>query len=117
MKKRMIITILLIVGGFLFIDMAFAGVIEDRSMKQGLRIHQGIVSGELTPHEVRLLKNEQRRIRKIKKISWFDGKLTYWERHHLENLQNRASRRIYQLKHNNARHDRRYINWHRNRHQ
>jgi hypothetical protein len=117
MKKLMIITILLIVGGFLSIDIAFAGVAEDRSFTQRLRIRQGISSGELTHHEVKILKHEQRHIRRIKKMSWFDRKLTYWERRHIESLQNRASRHIYRLKHNDARRYRHYKNSHWNRHQ
>lgn len=36
-------------------------------------------------------------------MPWFDGKLTYQERRHLESLQNRASSHIYRLKHNDGR--------------
>jgi hypothetical protein len=112
MKKRLIITILLLVGGFLAVDHAFAGIIEDRSHTQRLRIKQGISSGELIPREVKFLKHEQRHIRRIKKISWFDGRLTYSERRHIERLQNRASRHIYRLKHNDARRYRHYKHSH-----
>jgi len=77
MKKLMILTILLMICGFHFADFALAGVSEDRSYKQRLRIRQGIINGELTPYEAKILKHEQRRIRRIKKMSWFDGKLTY----------------------------------------
>lgn len=100
------------ISGFLFVDRASAGVIEDRSFKQRLRIRQGILSGELTPYEVKILKHEQRYIRRIKKMSWFDGKLTYRERRHIERLQNRASRHIYRFKHNDACRYRRYKNSH-----
>ena len=110
MKKLMILTILLMVCGFHFADFALAGVSEDRSFKQRLRIRQGILSGQLTNGEVKILKHEQRRIRRIKKISWFDGKLTYRERRHIESLQNQASRHIYRLKHNDGRRYRRYKN-------
>ena len=116
MKKIMIITILLIIGGFLVLDNAFAGVADDRSFTQRLRIRQGILSGELTPHEARILKHEQRHIRRVKKISWFDGRLTYRESRYIERLQNRASRHIYRLKHNDARRYRNYKNSHWNRH-
>ena len=44
------------------------------------------------------------------KMSWFDGKLTYRERRHIESLRNRASRHIYQLKHNDGRRYRHYKN-------
>jgi hypothetical protein len=54
MKKLMILSILLMICGFLFVDRALAGVIEDRSFKQRLRIRQGILSGELTPYEVKI---------------------------------------------------------------
>ena len=117
MQKRMIITILLSICGFLFVDHASAGLIENRSLRQQLRIRQGILNGELTPHEVKILKHEQRHIKRIKKISWFDGKLTSRERRQIENFQDRASRHIYRLKHNDARRYRRYKNSHRNWHQ
>lgn len=102
MKKLMIITILLMVGGFFAVDQAFAGIIEDRSQTKRLRIRQGILNGELTHSEVKFLKYEQRQIRRIKKIFWFDGRLTYSERLHIERLQNQASRHLYRLKHNDA---------------
>jgi hypothetical protein len=117
MKKLIIITILLMACGFLSIDFAFAGVIEDRSITQGLRIRQGILSGELTAREVKILKNEQRHIRRIKKVSRFGGKLTYRESRYIEKIQNRASRHIFRLKHNDARRYRRYISSHHHRYQ
>ena len=117
MKKLIIITILLMAGGFLSIDFAFAGAIEDRSIKQGFRIRQGVLNGELTAWEVKILKNEQRHIRRIKKVSRFDGRLTYRESRYIEKLQNRASRHIFRLKHNDARRYRRYVSSHRNRYQ
>ena len=116
MKKLMICTILLIVGGFLFIDSATAGVAEDRSFTQRLRIRQGILSGELTLHEARVLRHEQRHIKRVKQLSWLDGRLTYRESRHIERLQNRASRHIYRLKHNDARRYRHYKKWHGHRH-
>ena len=112
MKKLTIITIILMIGGFLLVDSASAGVAEDRSFNQRLRIRQGILSGELTPYEVKMLRHEQRHIRRIRKISWFDGRLTYGERRYIERLQNRASRHIYLLKHNDANRYRRYKNSH-----
>ncbi|MGD9363551.1 MAG: hypothetical protein PVH85_32105 [Desulfobacterales bacterium] len=110
MKKTIILTILSVIGGFLFADFALAGFIKDRSSNQRLRIRQGIISGQLTPYEAKILKHEQRRIRRIKKWSWFDGKLTRRERRHIESLQTRASRHIYRLKHNDVRRYRRYKN-------
>ena len=119
MKKGLIVATLLMIGGLLAVDNAFAGRIEDRSHTQRMRIRQGIWSGELTRGEVKFLKHEQRRIRKIKKISWFDGRLTYSERRHLERMQNRASRHIYRMKHNDVRryrhHKPSHWNWHSNR--
>lgn len=117
MKKLIILTILLLAGGFLSIDFAFAGVFEDRSITQGLRIRQGILSGELTVREAKILKNEQRHIRRIKDVCRFDGKLTYRESRYIEKLQNRASRHIFRLKHNDALRYRRYISAHRHRYQ
>jgi hypothetical protein len=57
MKKTMMLTILSVIGGFLFADLALAGLIEDRSSYQRLRIRQGIISGQLTPYEARILKH------------------------------------------------------------
>ena len=113
MKRLSIITLLMIIGGVLPANGASAGVIEDRSIRQRLRIRQGILSGELTPYETKILKHEQRHIRRIKRLSWLDGRLTYHERRHIERLQNRASRHIYRFKHNEAYRYRRHAPSHR----
>jgi hypothetical protein len=103
MKKIMIITLIGMIGGFLFTNQASAGVIEKRMHKQRLRIQQGILSGELTRSEAEFLKREQRHIREVVKIAWEDGKLKKRERRHIHKLQNRAGKQIHRLKHNDAR--------------
>lgn len=100
MKKMIIITIMAMTCGFLFANQASAGVAGKRIHNQKLRIRHGIITGKLTHSEARLLKREQRRIHRIKKIARTDGRLTYKERRRIEKLQNYASKHIYRLKHN-----------------
>lgn len=112
MKKMMIITIIMMICGFLFTNQALAGVIQERRFKQRLRIRQGILSGELTLSEAKILRQEQHRIRIVTERAWADGKLTYRERRRIEHLQNRASKHIYRLRHNDARRHWRYRHSH-----
>ena len=112
MKKMIIITILVMIYGFLFANQALAGVIEKRSLKQRLRIRQGILSGELTRSEAKILRREQRRIRIVTERAWADGKLTRRERRRIKRMQNHASRHIYRLKHNDIRRHWRYRHSH-----
>ena len=100
MKKTIMITIATMVCGLLITTQASAGVFQKRSKNQKLRIRHGIKTGQLTRGEARFLKQEQRRIHRIKRIYWSDGRLTYKERRRLEKLQNKASRHIYRFKHN-----------------
>ena len=83
------------------IDLALAGPVSDRQIRQRHRIHQGIKSGELTRGETAVLEHEQKAIQGLKKRSWQDGRLTLKERSRLESAQDRSSDHIYFLKHNN----------------
>ena len=85
----------------LFINDAFAGRMKNRQIYQHQRIAQGIQSGELTKGETAGLVKEQQRIRNLKVKAWSDGMLTPKEKWRLENAQDRSSRHIYRLKHNN----------------
>ncbi len=64
------------------------------------RIQQGIYSGELTRGEARVLRKEQRNIRRLKKRFLRDGRLSKRERRTLRHRYKKASRHIYHLKHN-----------------
>lgn len=79
---------------------AWAGRVAKRQCRQGTRISQGVKSGQLTRAETRSLVSEQRRIQRVKVRSWSDGRLSAREKAHLELMQDRASHRIYKLKHN-----------------
>jgi hypothetical protein len=101
MKKLFPIIVLAIVtSSFLCLNTALAGEITDRQVNQRKRIHQGVVSGELTAGEAEALKRQQRRIRECKQAAWSDGELTPGEKARLHYQQNKASAHIYRKKHN-----------------
>ena len=66
---------------------------------QQQRIGQGVRSGDLTRGEARHLEGEQRRIRQEERRYLSDGHLSRAERADLHRDQNRASRHIYNQKH------------------
>lgn len=90
---------------FVFAEVSMAGRVWNRQKHQGKRIHQGVASKELTFRETKSLAKEQRRIQKSKKQAWSDGELTKRERARLELQQDKASARIYRLKHNDQTRD------------
>ena len=105
MKKfSILMTVVLAITGFLFVDAAFAGRVGKRQVHQQKRVHQGVKGGEITKKEFKHLEREQAKLQKSKKRALSDGKLTKKEKIRLENKQDKASRHIYRAKHNN--HDR-----------
>ena len=74
--------------------------VTKRQVKQQARIQQGAKSGELTRGETRRLERQQMKIQHDKKVAKSDGVVTPAERAKLSKEQNRASKRIYRLKHN-----------------
>lgn len=101
MKKAIVVMSLAMFGAMtIFSGTALAGWVGKRQHNQRMRIHQGVVSGELTPWETHKLAHEQRGIQIYKAHAWSDGVLGPAERIHLEHMQNRASNHIYHLKHN-----------------
>jgi hypothetical protein len=74
--------------------------IGERQQDQQARIKQGVQSGELTRGEAQRLEAQQGRIEANKLIDKSKGPLTPQERAQLTREQNRASRDIYRLKHN-----------------
>ena len=100
MKKIGIVVLTVMFVGFFFADVALAGRVGNRQVRQQKRIHQGITSGELTGREACGLEQQQCRIRQSKRQAWSDGHLSSKERLRLEQQQDRASNRIYRLKHN-----------------
>ncbi len=75
-------------------------VVRNRQIRQQHRITQGVRSGELTSGETRRLEREQGRIQADKLNAKADGTVTPRERARLHQEQDRASRDIYRLKHN-----------------
>jgi hypothetical protein len=75
--------------------------ITKRQMNQRARIRQGVKSGELTKGEARNLRQEQKTIQAEKQMAKADGKVTPAERAKIRRDQNKASKDIYRLKHNN----------------
>lgn len=73
--------------------------VNARQHHQQQRIGQGVRSGALTPGETRRLEREQRHIRQEERAYLSDGRLTRAERADLHRDQNRASRHIWQEKH------------------
>ena len=99
-KKTFFVGLAAVLFVLLIIGSVQAGPATDRQIRQQTRIHQGIVSGSLTVGEAFALEREQARISRFKRCAWGDGVLTRPERLRLTNMQNRASRHIYRMKHN-----------------
>lgn len=82
--------------------------IEQRLENQRLRIREGIDSGELTRKESRRLRKQQRHIKRLTRRFMYDGYLDRYEFSELKYELNRASKRIYHLKHNDRFYTARY---------
>lgn len=74
--------------------------VERRLDRQDMRIENGVESGELTRKETKRLRKQHRRIKRLKRDFLRDGRLSRDDRHTLMNKLDRASKRIYRLKHN-----------------
>lgn len=75
-------------------------VIQKREANQQKRIEQGVKSGELTPKEAGRLEAREAKIKQDEERMKADGKLTKKERARLTKEQNKASKKIYEKKHN-----------------
>jgi hypothetical protein len=71
-----------------------------RQKAQHARIHQGVQEGEITKGEARLLRKQQRHIRRTKQAAKTDGVVTPQEKAVIERKQDRASRNIKRARHN-----------------
>lgn len=80
-----------------------AGPVAKRQARQLQRIEQGIDNGSLTRSEVKRLRKDQRHIAAVKRTARLDGRVTRHEARRIARLQNRASKRIYEYKHNSTR--------------
>ncbi|HCM74908.1 MAG TPA: hypothetical protein DIS90_00905 [Cytophagales bacterium] len=71
-----------------------------RQKAQRARMVDGRIDGEITNREAKLLRAEQRHIRRAERRAKADGEVTGLEKRKLERKQNRASRHIRRAKHN-----------------
>jgi len=101
MKKALAAGTVLALVGLMGVQSAWAGRVAKRQVRQDIRIGQGVKSGELTRGETRHLAKQQHRIQRAKRQAWSDGTLTRKEKAGLDWRQDKASRQIYRLKHNN----------------
>jgi hypothetical protein len=74
--------------------------IDRREANQRMRIRQGVRHGDLTWREARRLRAGQRRIHRVERRRWADGRLSLRERARLHRMLDRQSHRIYRLRHN-----------------
>jgi hypothetical protein len=79
---------------------ADAGQVADREARQRARIHQGVATGQLTPHETTVLRQEQHRIDNMRQRALADGHVGPKELVRLDQAQDHANRDIYRLQHN-----------------
>ena len=100
MKRVIVLCTLLIVGSAFASAQARTPHVAKRQLKQQARIEQGVKSGELTAGETKRLELQQAKIQSDKRKAKADGVVTPAERAKLAREQNRASRKIYRLKHN-----------------
>ena len=100
MKQIFVLCGLLVLGAALSSAQTATPRVAKRQLHQQARIEQGVKSGELTPRETQRLERQQARIQADKRKAKADGVVTPAERAKLAREQNRASNRIYRLKHN-----------------
>lgn len=72
---------------------------QGREVRQQMRIHKGVKSGELNKAEAHRLRRGQRRVDKTQREAKADGVVTPEEQAELEKRQDIQSKRIYQQKH------------------
>ncbi|HEV8689381.1 MAG TPA: hypothetical protein VGQ91_03720 [Ideonella sp.] len=77
-------------------------LIDKHEASQASRIKQGRQSGELTRHESRRLKAEQKSVDRAQTKAAADGTVTAQERQAIRKRQDRASKDIYRQKHDAA---------------
>lgn len=108
MKKYLTGTLLFLLAFGLASPTFARTYMHDQGQNQLRRIQQGVYSGELTKKEVRILRQEQRNIRQLKRRYLRDGRISKRERRVLGERYARAGRHIYRLAHNNRRSYSRY---------
>lgn len=94
----MIFIAVVAVFGFVALT-AEAGREDRRQGRQSARIRQGVKSGELTKKEAAGLRMQQGHVRRMERRAEADGTVTAAEKQKIENAQDKASKDIYEQKH------------------
>lgn len=76
--------------------------IDKHEASQEQRIKEGKQSGELTHHEARRLKGEQKAVDRAQTKAAADGTVTARERQHIRKVQDKAGKDIHRQKHDAA---------------
>ncbi len=103
MKTRMLVVsglVLSLAFGFASQAAWAVGEVKAREEHQQKRITQGIQSDQLTTNEAAKLDKVEDKIETNRQKALADGKVTPIEARRLNRQENRASHKIYQLKHN-----------------
>ena len=83
-------------------SMAFSDTHADKRQEhQGKRIEEGVKSGTLNENEQAKLEAGQDKVEAAEVKMMEDGKATHKEKRHLNRMQNRQSKKIHRMKHNN----------------
>jgi CRISPR/Cas system-associated endoribonuclease Cas2 len=101
MKKHLTKTIFILLALGLAMPAFARAPLQSVERNQMHRIQKGIHSGALTRGEARVLRQEQRNIRNLKRRFLRDGRFSRAERRTLTHRYTSASRHIYRLTHNN----------------
>ena len=99
--KKLILFFALIGGLSFYASAQTTPRVAKKQVKQSVRIAEGVASGELTRHEAKQLKRQQKHIQVEKRIAKADGVVTRKERAHIRHDQRVANRSIYRQKHDN----------------
>jgi hypothetical protein len=99
--KALMIGTVLVATGLILAGVSWAGSrFAYNQAKQHNRITAGVKKGTITGGELARLNREQGRIQKTIWRARSDGRLSPGERHHVYELQHKASKHIYRAKHN-----------------
>ncbi len=78
----------------------WAGEVKKREENQQNRVAQGVKSGELTAGETARIEKGEQKIEADRKAALADGKMTRKEKKKLNREENKESKKIHHLKHN-----------------
>ena len=97
--KKVILFFTLFTGITFFVAAQSTPKATKTQVRQSNRIAHGVANGELTRHEARQLKRQQKHIQNEKRLAKSDGVVTRRERAEIRRDQKLANRSIYRQKH------------------